>query len=401
VVTRRVPTLDGGDKVRTSQLPLGTTGSSVMAGNDVRVAGVQAFGAVGDNTADDTAAIQAAIAALPAAGGTVRLPAGTYKLTDAITLRSNLTLIGDSDGGTVIRQSINNKNALTGVAVNRVTLENLWLSGPGTGTGDGINITKGGNAASPFLTLRNITADAFRDGVSVENGIVSVFDRVIGHQCTRYGINLYGQTAGAAGTSVALNACYGDLCTTAGIRIYNMAYTSLHGCAADHNPVGYLIDSCQSVALTGCGAESNTTAGFRITGGFGNTLTSPWVFDNKGIGIHVTGSAGTATVIGATDNTPGVGASNFIKVDAGSRTALLHCNNTTANSLATGTTNVVADAAGGAQAVGYTALLGGGEIDADLTCWDAAKGFVLVDRSNSNRYRLKMTAGVLGVEVVP
>ncbi|WP_407354022.1 right-handed parallel beta-helix repeat-containing protein [Luteimonas sp. R10] len=59
-----------------------------------RVLNVRDFGAVGDGSRDDTAAVQAAIDALPALGGTVDVPAGTY-MVDAVTsirLRSNMHL---------------------------------------------------------------------------------------------------------------------------------------------------------------------------------------------------------------------------------------------------------------------------------------------------------------------
>jgi hypothetical protein len=44
------------------------------------------YGAVGDNTTDDTAAIQAAITAAGVNGGTVWIPAGTYKCTSTLTM---------------------------------------------------------------------------------------------------------------------------------------------------------------------------------------------------------------------------------------------------------------------------------------------------------------------------
>ncbi len=53
---------------------------------------VKWFGAKGDGRADDTAAIQAAIDALPDAGGTVTLPGGTYNISSTLT-------IGDGDAG--------------------------------------------------------------------------------------------------------------------------------------------------------------------------------------------------------------------------------------------------------------------------------------------------------------
>lgn len=55
---------------------------------------VRSKGARGDGSGDDTAAIQAAIDALPASGGTVRIPAGNYMVdaARAINLRSNMHL---------------------------------------------------------------------------------------------------------------------------------------------------------------------------------------------------------------------------------------------------------------------------------------------------------------------
>ncbi|MEI7035749.1 right-handed parallel beta-helix repeat-containing protein [Fulvimonas yonginensis] len=55
---------------------------------------VRTKGARGDGSHDDTAAIQAAIDALPAAGGVVRIPSGNYMVdaTRAINLRSNMRL---------------------------------------------------------------------------------------------------------------------------------------------------------------------------------------------------------------------------------------------------------------------------------------------------------------------
>lgn len=53
---------------------------------------VKWFGAKGDGSTDDTAAIQAAIDVLPGGGGTVSLPGGTYNISSAIR-------IGDGNAG--------------------------------------------------------------------------------------------------------------------------------------------------------------------------------------------------------------------------------------------------------------------------------------------------------------
>lgn len=56
-----------------------------------------AFGAIGDGTTDDTAAIQAAINAVGAAGGgVVYFPPGSYKTTSTVTLAQNVSLVGSN-----------------------------------------------------------------------------------------------------------------------------------------------------------------------------------------------------------------------------------------------------------------------------------------------------------------
>jgi len=65
---------------------------------------VKDFGARGDGTTDDTAAIQAAINTVGlAGGGTILFPEGHYKITDTIFIRYNsVTLRGDAEGSSQI-----------------------------------------------------------------------------------------------------------------------------------------------------------------------------------------------------------------------------------------------------------------------------------------------------------
>jgi hypothetical protein len=59
------------------------------------------YGAKGDGTTDDTAAIQAAIDACAAnGGGTVYFPPGTYKITNTITVKKKVNLVGDHSSDT-------------------------------------------------------------------------------------------------------------------------------------------------------------------------------------------------------------------------------------------------------------------------------------------------------------
>jgi hypothetical protein len=73
------------DTVPASSASLGVSGTV-----DVTV-----YGAKGDNSTDDYAAIMSAIAACPA-GGIVYFPPGTYLVTNTITIPANVTLRGHS-----------------------------------------------------------------------------------------------------------------------------------------------------------------------------------------------------------------------------------------------------------------------------------------------------------------
>lgn len=61
------------------------------------------YGAVGDGVADDSVAIQAAINATTASGGSVYFPNGTYIVNTGITLKTRVTLFGNDRNKTVIK----------------------------------------------------------------------------------------------------------------------------------------------------------------------------------------------------------------------------------------------------------------------------------------------------------
>ena len=63
---------------------------------------VMTYGATGDDASDDTAAIQAAIDAAGSNYSTVHFPAGTYRISGNLTLRSNIRLLGAGRTNTTI-----------------------------------------------------------------------------------------------------------------------------------------------------------------------------------------------------------------------------------------------------------------------------------------------------------
>ncbi len=72
---------------------------------------VKDYDAVGDGVTDDKVAIQAALDAIPAAGGWLYFPAGTYRITSQLTMYSTVNLIGD--GQNLSKISIDHATANT------------------------------------------------------------------------------------------------------------------------------------------------------------------------------------------------------------------------------------------------------------------------------------------------
>ncbi len=115
------------------------------------------YGAVGDGVADDTAAIQAALDALDTlGGGTLVFPytANYYKITDELTLYSNIRIYGI--GMCQIRQATSGKAIFIGDTLSHIIIEDIKLRGRGVQTNgvdgeDGIRLD-----SCDFLVFRNL-----------------------------------------------------------------------------------------------------------------------------------------------------------------------------------------------------------------------------------------------------
>jgi hypothetical protein len=116
------------------------------------------YGAVGDGITDDTAAIQAAIDACPS-GGIVKIPAGLYKITSAISCLDNLTIQGDF-ASEIYGEYANTETGIPG--------ESPWITGSillqSTAATNGINIT----GAGINVSLKNIGI-RFADSIAFNN----------------------------------------------------------------------------------------------------------------------------------------------------------------------------------------------------------------------------------------
>lgn len=347
------------------------------------------YGATGDGTTDDTAAIQAAVdAAQAAGGGVVWFPKGTYSLstnpiklysgtTPTIVSYTNITLRGAGSSGvngTILKQNTTGVDVIQGRndAANGAQCLNLtfkdfsmvWGTATLTNSGNGIYLKQQAANGPSFqqCTFENVTAVNMQAtgkyGFNFESMITSTVTDCQAQACAN-GFYLNGNALASGfdsvNTSVTLTNCYANMATNGviGYKIYESTYMSLVGCAADigANSAGpaYLIDTCSSVSMYGCGTELNGTATLTNVIKI-NASTQVGIYNNYGFQgktgtyIQATGTSTGVTVIGYQVNSNISGTTGLL-VDAGSEVTDIDCDfagaNTPRNINATGINTVL------------------------------------------------------------
>lgn len=164
---------------------------------------VKTYGATGDGTTDDTAAIQDALAAVPAAGGVLYFPAGRYKYTGTtLTLDRRITVEGEGAGIHFAENGwgVNGEISLTTIDFNSGTLplfdvtehgcafKNVALRNTVTtpSAGCGILVSANGDRTR----YENVTIDGFYTDVDVQAGSAHTFTGCMFIGPVLYGIKL-------------------------------------------------------------------------------------------------------------------------------------------------------------------------------------------------------------------
>jgi len=318
-------TIDGSDHLILTNYGGGTVDAGLMTTSDMSLAGnqtvtgiktynagtlldkgsmvfnVKAFGAVGDGTTDDTAAIQAAIdAAWAVGGGTVWFPKATYKLatqpikfyTSAgtpIVAYSNIKLLG---AGSILAQTTTgvdvikcrNNAGVGAISVNN-SIENLTLTFTGTATnsGHGVNLSQDAASGPVFKrwSMRNVYVTncqgSGKYGFNLEGLEASTIERCKTFDCAN-GFFLNGGAQGnfTTGTnSTTLQNCFADMGANGvtAFRAVEVSYVSYKGCGVLYRATSagsaYQVECGNAVSYDTCGFELDGTvtlaAGFKVT----------------------------------------------------------------------------------------------------------------------------------------
>ncbi|HEU5158143.1 MAG TPA: glycosyl hydrolase family 28-related protein [Streptosporangiaceae bacterium] len=292
---------------------------------------VKAYGAAGDGITDDTAAIQAAIdAAVAAGGGVIYFPPGTYEISEAIALASDLVLQGAGMNVSVIEQTSTGEHGLYGADVDRVMVRDLRISGPADGLSmgsqDGFFFDQTGSSPAQNLAFENVFIDHFsRHGLNVEDPITSTFINVLSQNNGGYGF------AVSLGTSLTFLSCYANGCHTGGWSLTSTSYSSLTACACDSvTGNAYLITNCNSIGLLSCGCEDIGSNQYQISGGSNITLNDCYSSGNNAVAYQITGESAQAMLINCRERNPSGTATASVAVASGSNAYVIGGTFTTA-----------------------------------------------------------------------
>lgn len=344
--------------------------------NTMAIYNVKAYGAKGDDSTDDTTAIQNAINdANTAGGGIVFFPKGTYKITTnplklysgstpTIVAYSNITLMGvaanaGGTSGSQIKQYTTGVDVIKGLndvangaqALNNAIIDLTLVFGGATLTnsGNGLYLAQQSAGGPSFQqwTISNVVAvncqGSGKYGFNFESIITSTIDNCETNSCAN-GFYLNGGAGGAFNsvcTSVTLRNCYANMSTNGvnGFNCNDNTYMSFIGCAVDYgvNSTGaaYLVTGSSGISFLSCGCELASvtlTNMWKIAGDASSNgcsgvgLYNCYAFQAKTcIDVYVTASSIEVTLVGFNDNST-ISGSTGLKIDGGSQVTEIDCN---------------------------------------------------------------------------
>jgi len=214
-------------------------------------ANVKDFGATGDGTTDDTAAIQAAInyaqnnisppglTTASTGPGTVYFPAGAYKVTDELLVSYKISVVGEGQTeysyGSRLFQTVVNKHLFvlnTATPGTSFSIEKMVLANTaGVGTGDLVRVVKTSNYVNSqryvdctFAQPQSLALNLTGDDIVINNCLFDVSQQ--SGNCLQFG----GTVAGQAASNVRITGCDFFNITGRVVGLVNVSGFVMTGC---------------------------------------------------------------------------------------------------------------------------------------------------------------------------
>jgi hypothetical protein len=263
-------------------------------------------------------------------------------------MHTGTALVGASRTSSIIKQAATTGPLLHSLDQRYLSVSDLTLLGPGSGTGSAIYFDQSTGSAVAGLEIRNVNIVNFcGDNVFLHTPITSTFTNVrcqISPSFTSTGYAFHV----LSGTSLVFDACYATGKFLTGYYLDGLHYSSLVSCAADGTCQAYYLNSCESVTLTGSGCEANVIGtapyggyGFVVNGGQSNSLDGCRVYRNPSVAFWAANSARHTTLTSCDEVGPASGASASYKIDSGSTAVITNPGWTTSPNFAAGTTYLI------------------------------------------------------------
>ena len=137
----------------------------------LHVYNIATYGAVKDDSSDDSTAIQAAIDAAELVNGCVYIPIGEYTLETGLTIDAHITIWGEDEVGSILKKS----GDIVGITTSKgCTLYNFTLnSGGGADASNGIDIS----SATYRTRMKNVTVtNQGADGIELTSSNLGTYE---------------------------------------------------------------------------------------------------------------------------------------------------------------------------------------------------------------------------------
>jgi hypothetical protein len=145
---------------------------------------IKDFGAVGDNTTDDTIAIQAALDS----GNSIYIPKGTYKITTALSVPPNISITGAGAGVAILSfTSVNGLVFQNSSNLAPIAISGFQILGNGTAGTYGVYVPGDATASNKVtgLNFTNIYVVGFEHGFHLRSAWATVITGCESYNCWR------------------------------------------------------------------------------------------------------------------------------------------------------------------------------------------------------------------------